>query len=149
MHTMGFIRTSNLRFCPDAHQWALGSHNPVSSSLIVLPWTTFGRYRLLHTGTPYKTCSLSLSLSSSDQAITIYPLVKADQMPWGSIEWIRSLCLPFCFQHISFNNWLFTCCMASPSLWWCHCNEIITVHFICLWFSDWGWSVWNMSPQHL
>ena len=36
-------------FAPHVHQWAL-SHDPVASSPLILPWTTFDRYWQLQAG---------------------------------------------------------------------------------------------------
>ena len=47
--------TQDTAFAPHVHQWGLSAHDPVTSSPLILPWTTFVRYWPLQTGkTPQK-----------------------------------------------------------------------------------------------
>lgn len=56
---------------PHAHRWALGARDSVISSVVVLLWPTFVRYRSLHTGDGPRDL---LPWIGSNTAITIWPL---------------------------------------------------------------------------
>ncbi len=86
--TDGFVFTLYLP------QWFLVAHDPDDSLPVVLSYTTFGRYKLLHNGnTPTRFVVLQM-LWPCCLAITIWPL------SLGSL--LRSFCLPIC---ASFSTW--------------------------------------------
>ena len=120
-NSVGLVK---LTLTPHAHQWALDTHDPVTSSPAVHSWITFGGYLPLHTF-PFRT------IAYWEQDLPFWRC-----LIWPLSKSLRSLLLPISpSSNTATKMDLSFAAKYIPALDRCHCNEmIIVINCICQWF---------------